>query len=199
MKKKLLHIIGIIFSLSLLIAALWVIHYELKEYDIHDIFYRLKRLQSLSLFLAVMLTVLSYSLMTVYDTLALRYIHHPLKYGRTAIASFISYSISNNMGLLILSGAPVRYRLYSAWGLTAVEIANVVVFCSLSLWAGFFTLGGSVFLIEPLIIPSTVSSRFTSVRAIGIIFLLLSAGYIMLSVFRKRPLKIGKWEFPLIP
>ncbi|HDK81502.1 MAG TPA: UPF0104 family protein, partial [Nitrospirae bacterium] len=119
MKKKLLHIIGIIFSLSLLIAALLVIHYELKEYDIHDIFYRLKRLQSLSLFLAVMLTVLSYSLMTVYDTLALRYIHHPLKYGRTAIASFISYSISNNMGLLILSGAPVRYRLYSAWGLTA--------------------------------------------------------------------------------
>ncbi|HDO26062.1 MAG TPA: lysylphosphatidylglycerol synthetase family protein, partial [Nitrospirae bacterium] len=199
MKKKLLQSIGLIFSLSLLIAALLVIHYELKEYDIQDIFYRLKRLQSLSLFLAVILTILSYSLMTVYDTLALRYIHHPLKYGRTAIASFISYSISNNMGLLILSGAPVRYRLYSAWGLTAVEIAKVVVFCSLSLWAGFFTLGGSVFLIEPLIIPSTVSSRFTSVRAIGIIFLLLSAGYIMLSVFRKRPLKIGKWEFPLIP
>ena len=199
MKKKLLHSVGLIFSLTLFAAALLTIHYELKEYRLEDILYHMDKIPAGSLWLAILLTILNYVILTGYDLLAFRYIRHPLQYGRIAIASFISYSISNNMGVLILSGAPVRYRLYSAWGLSAFDIAKIVVFCSLTLWMGFFTLGGFIFLIDPFTIPSSLSSHFTSVRAIGVIFLMLPGGYILTGILRKRPLKIGKWEFPLIP
>ncbi len=199
MKKRLLHSFGLIFSLSLFGVAIFVINIELKEYSLQDILRYLNEIPAFSLFLALLLTILNYIILTGYDLLASWYIRHPLKYSRIAIASFISYSISNNMGVLILSGAPIRYRLYSAWGLSAVDIAKVVVFCSLSLWMGFFTLGGLIFLIEPFDIPTSLSSRFTSVREIGLIFLLMPVGYLLTGILRKRPLKIRRWEVPLVP
>jgi len=138
MKKKLLHGAGLIFSLSLFAAALFIINLKLKEYHLQDILSSLHEIPAFSLFLAILLTILNYIVLTGYDLLASRYIRHPLKYSRIAITSFISYSISNNMGVMMLGGAPIRYRLYSAWGLSAVEIARIIVFCSLSLWMGFF-------------------------------------------------------------
>ena len=49
------------------------------------------------------------------------------------------------MGLPLLTGGAVRYRLYTAWGLGAGEIAGVVAFNSLTLWLGvaaMLALGG---------------------------------------------------------
>lgn len=42
-----------------------------------------------------------------YDILALKYIHHPLEYPKIALASFIGYAFSNNIGLSMIAGASV--------------------------------------------------------------------------------------------
>ena len=45
----------------------------------------------------------------------------------------------------LLTGGAVRYRLYTAWGLPAGEIAGIVAFNSLTLWLGvaaMLALGG---------------------------------------------------------
>jgi len=86
--------------------------------------------------------------MTGYDFLALKYINHPLPYIKTAFASFVGYAFSNNIGLSMLAGGSVRYRLYSAWGLSVYEITKVVLFCTATLWLGFLTLAGIIFLVE---------------------------------------------------
>ena len=88
------------------------------------------------------LTVLSYAVMTGYDVLAIHYIRHPLAYSKIGMASFIGYAFSNNIGMSMIAGASLRYRLYSAWGLSTLQITQVVAFCTLTLWLGFFTLGG---------------------------------------------------------
>lgn len=79
MKKKLLQSIGLIFSLSLFAAALLIIHYELKEYRLKDVLYHLDKIPAVSLCLAILLTILNYAVLTGYDALAFRYIHHPLQ------------------------------------------------------------------------------------------------------------------------
>ncbi|MGB3694918.1 MAG: hypothetical protein WBG70_09185 [Spirulinaceae cyanobacterium] len=56
--------------------------------------------------------------MTEYDTLAATYIRHRLSYQKTALAAFITIAISNTVGLALLSGSAIRYRLYTAWGLS---------------------------------------------------------------------------------
>jgi phosphatidylglycerol lysyltransferase len=197
MKPKLLHSLGPLFGLLLFAVALWVLHHELKAYQLKDILHHLHELPAHRLFLALLLTVLSYLTMTGYDALALRYIQRPLAYGKTALASFIGYAFSNNIGLSMIAGASVRYRLYSTWGLSTFEITKLVAFCTLTLWLGFFTVGGLVFLSEPIMIPGTLHLPFASVRPIGATFLTVVGAYVLTTLVRTTPLKIRNWEFSL--
>lgn len=93
--------------------------------------------------------------------------------------------------------AAIRYRLYSSWGLSAIDVTKMVAFCGLSYWLGIFTIGGVVFLLEPLEIPALIHLRFVSEPHLGILFLVFITGYLLFSALRKRPLKILKWEFSI--
>jgi uncharacterized membrane protein YbhN (UPF0104 family) len=86
-------------------------------------------------------------MLTGYDALALRYIRYPLAYGRIALASFIGYALSHNIGLSLFTGSAIRYRFYAAWGLSTAQIAGVVAFCTLTLWLGTRAIGGIAFLL----------------------------------------------------
>jgi phosphatidylglycerol lysyltransferase len=197
MKTKILHGLSAFLGLILFSCALWVLRHELNAYHFRDIAQYLRDLPAHQLLTALTLTFLSYLVMTGYDILAIKYIHHPLEYTRIALASFIGYAFSNNVGLSMIAGASVRYRLYSGWGLSAFDITRVVAFCTLTLWLGFFTLGGLVFLLEPVAISKTIHLPFESARPLGILLLLVVAAYVAGIVFRKQPIKIREWEFSL--
>lgn len=197
MKKGIVKYIGPVLGILLFTAALWVLDRELKAYHFRDILHHLHTIPVRSIILAIVLTTLSYLIMTFYDALALRYLHHPLPYRRIALASFTGYAFSNNLGLSLVAGSSVRYRLYSSWGFSATEIGKVIAFCSITLWLGFFLLAGVVFIFEPLMIPEALHVPFTSVKPLGILFLALVASYLVLSLIHTRPFKIKDWEFTL--
>jgi phosphatidylglycerol lysyltransferase len=182
-------------GLLLFVSALWILRHELHGHDYHAIVQQVEALPFPRLALALLFTVLSYLTLTSYDALALRYISHPLGYGKTALASFIGYAISNNIGFSWLSSVPVRYRLYSAWGLSALEVAKVSVFSSLTLWLGVLALGGIVFLTKPLEIPAPLLLPFISSRLLGTLCVILVAVYLSLSLLKKTPFRVGEWEF----
>jgi phosphatidylglycerol lysyltransferase len=190
-------ILGPGLSLILFAAAIWLLHHELRTYHFEDILHALDAVSALYLWSASVLTVFSYAVMTCYDVLAIRYVHYRLSYSKIGLASFIGYAFSNNIGMSMIAGASVRYRLYSAWGLSALQITQVVVFCTLTLWLGFFTLGGVVFIIEPLTIPSAIHLPVNSVRAIGVIMLTLMLAYGVATKVRKNPIRIREWEVQL--
>lgn len=192
--KKLLRNIGPWFGLLLFTAALWILHKELKTYRYQDLLHGLATLPTHRLYVGLGLTLLNYVLMSGYDILALRFIQYQLPYRKIAFTSFIGYAFGNNFGLSMLAGGSVRYRLYSAWGLSAQEITKVVAFCSLTLWLGFLTLGGIVFLFEPIAIPEVLRLPFNSARPVGVLFLVLVGGYFLWSVTRKGPLRLREWE-----
>jgi len=197
MKRNLIRILGPFIALVFFAAALWVIHNELKAHSFHEIVLHMQEIPSSRILLALAMTLLNYLIMTGYDFLALRYIRHPFSYGKTALASFIGYAFANNLGFAMITGASIRYRLYSAWGFSLMEITRIIVFCTLTLWLGFFSLGGVVFLLEPLRVPQLLHLPISSVRPLGMIFILCLAAYLALSVLRKKPFTIGKWEFVL--
>lgn len=196
-KSKLFHSLASVLGPLLFCGALWVLYHELKVYHLDEILEHLRELPAYFLLVALVLTVLSYLMRMAYDSLALHHIQHPLSYSKTALVSFIGYAFSNNMGFGMLTGAPVRYRLYSSWGLSALEITNIIAFCTLTFWIGFFTLGGVVFLLEPVVVPKALHLPFGTAHPVGIVFLAIVITYFLWNVFRKRPLKVGRWEFPL--
>ena len=197
MKAGFFRILGPILGGILFVLAFWVLHRELNDYHLQDIINSMHALPVQSLLRAVVLTFISYAIMTVYDVLALKYIRHPLEYKRIALASFIGYAFSNNIGLSMLAGASIRYRLYSVWGLSGIEILKVIVFCTVTLWLGFLSLSGLVFIFEPLSIPKALHLPFVSGHPLGMIFLLAVGLYLVLTVVRKTPVTVHELEFDL--
>ena len=97
--------------------------------------------------------MLSYFVLTFYDRLGTIYAGHKVSYGRVAFASFCAYALSHNLGFAAVSGAAVRYRLYAHWGLTPLQIAKTVAFCSLTFGLGGMVLGGAILFLEPRAVP----------------------------------------------
>ena len=114
----------------------------------HKIYAELRALSLEQILLALAGVVLSYLAVTGYDTLALRYAGKPLAYARTAFASFTSYALSNTLGLPLLTGSAVRYRLYSSWGLGAKEIGILAIITGVTLYVGALAIGGAGLLVE---------------------------------------------------
>src|SRR5260370_39674264 len=173
--------------LALFAVALRVLHDTLAQYRYREVIAYLNALPREQLLLAVVLTLLSYLVMTGYDTLAFRYIRHQLPYLKIALASFIGYAFNNSVGFAGIVGGSLRYRLYNAWRLTAVEIARVIAFCTISFWLGFVILGGTFFLLAPPVMPGALHLPFNSVRLIGFFLLLPAVVYFIWIAVRRQP------------
>ena len=85
---------------------------------------------------SIALTCLSYLVLTGYDALGVRYIGRELPYRRVAFAAFEGFAFSQSFGGAGLTGATIRYRLYTGWGLGTAEVAALIVFNSLSYCSG---------------------------------------------------------------
>ncbi len=197
MKKTWLHHISSFVGIGLFVLAVAIIHYKLKGYHYHDIVHHFRQVPSRAVLAALLLTVLNYFVLTAYDALALRYIRHRLAYHKLAMASFIGYVFSNNA--TVLGGSAARYRIYTALGVSANDVAKLVLFCGLTFWLGFLALGGAVFVLERQRIPQTFHLPFGSVWLIGVVFLVVVGIYLLLVVVRRRPLNIRGWELPMPP
>lgn len=192
MKRTWVRHLSSFIGIGLFAVAVGIIHYKLRGYHYHDIARQFQQFPSRAVLAAVALTVLNYIVLTAYDALALRYIGHRLAYYKLAMASFIGYVFSNNA--TVLGGSAARYRIYSALGVSANDVAKLVLFCGLTFWLGFLSLGGVVFVLERQHVPHTFHLPFGSVWLVGVAFLAAVAVYFLLITVRRRPLKIRGWE-----
>jgi phosphatidylglycerol lysyltransferase len=142
---------------------------------------------------AILLTFCNYAVLTGYDFIALAYIGKSLARWRTAVASFVAYAVANNVGFAMLSGASVRYRFYSRWGVTAEELSRIVFSYSVTFWLGLLTLGGLSLAVGPL--PR--AHGLPALAPVG--WLLAAAGpaYLVFTLIRHEPLRWRNLQLPL--
>jgi uncharacterized membrane protein YbhN (UPF0104 family) len=152
LKAWLRHVPAIL-GVALLIGAIYVVQREFRHLRLKDIGDALAAIPTHALVFSFVWTILSYFILTFYDRLGTIYAGHKVSYGRVAFASFCAYSLSHNLGFAAISGAAVRYRLYAHWGLTPLQIAKTVAFCSLTFGLGGMVLGGAILFVEPRAIP----------------------------------------------
>jgi phosphatidylglycerol lysyltransferase len=195
MKPIIFRRISSILSVLLIIVAMVIIHDRLKLVRYADVVANLRQIPSKALWAAGGLTILNYLVLTLYDALALRYIRRRLSYPKLALASFIGYVFSNNA--TVVGGSAARYRIYSAFGVPANEVAKLVLFCSLTFWLGLFAVAGVSFIVGPQQLPSALHVPLDSVWPLGILFLAIVAAYLAVAAVRRRPLSILGWEFPV--
>jgi uncharacterized membrane protein YbhN (UPF0104 family) len=203
--KKVLRQLPAVLGVALLAGAVWVIWKEFRGLKIADIQAALAAIPRRSLVVAFLWTILSYGVLTFYDRLGTIYAGHKVSYARVSFASFCAYALSHNLGFAAVSGAAVRYRLYSHWGLTALQIAKVVAFCSLTFGLGGLVLGGIILFWEPDAIPFFGTRvPHSAMYAIGGAMWLVVAVYVSLSRFVGtiqlfgKPVTLPDWRMAIV-
>ena len=87
--------------------------------------------------LAALCVIGAFCTLTFYDFFALRTIgkkHVP--YRIAALSSFTSYSIGHNIGATVFTGGAIRFRIYSDYGLNAIDVAKICFLSGLTFWLG---------------------------------------------------------------
>jgi phosphatidylglycerol lysyltransferase len=186
-----------IISFILFALAILVIHRELAPYRPADLFNHLAQIPARALALALIAAALGYGALTLFDPLALHYLGKRLPYGRTALASFTGYAFSHNLGLGWLSGGAVRYRLYTAWGLSSLDIGIVLAFNTVTTFLGLGSILALACLGEPDEIAGIVRIPQPAVAALGLALGLAVAGYVALAATRRSPIGFAGWQLDM--
>jgi uncharacterized membrane protein YbhN (UPF0104 family) len=184
-------------GLTMFAAALFVLYQELANTRLAEVFDSVIAMPKTRLFGAIALTAVSYFLLTGYDFLALNYARRLLRFPQVLFASFVAFALTNSLGFALVSGGSVRYRIYSGYGLTPVEIGEVVAFCTLSYVLGVTTVCGLMFVLKPVSLASLLSLPWQLVQAAGVMLLAVSAVYLVVAASRPKPISIGRYRLRL--
>ena len=177
--------IGIVFF----VLAAVVLHNELKQFHYHEIIASLEQVHIGRIFAALFFTLMSYLALTLNEALLFKHFKHPLPYRKTALVSFVSTTISHNIGYSVVTGGSLRYRFYSTMDVSTTDISSFIGLHALFFWLGFFLSGGILFIIEPLPIPAAIHLPFNTLLPLAIVFLSAIA-FFYIAVFKKFSLKI---------
>src|ERR1700722_17099980 len=135
--------LGIAAGLLIIAFAITTLVRTLRGVDTGVILTALTDLPPHYIALAALCVVGAFCTLTFYDFFALRTIgkkHVP--YRIAALSSFTSYSIGHNIGATVFTGGAIRFRIYSDFGLTAIDVAKICFLSGLTFWLGnLFVLG----------------------------------------------------------
>jgi phosphatidylglycerol lysyltransferase len=182
-------------GLLLFAVALRVLRTELHAVTWHELTIDARQLPSSRVLLAVALTWINYAVLTGYDFLAFASIAPRPRASHVALASFLSYAISNNVGFAMLSGASVRYRFYTRWGLTGEELSRIVFSYSVTFWLGLLALGGISLAMSP--VPSLTEAGTRATSLVGWVLAAFAGAYVVAAGMGRGPIALGRFRFPL--
>jgi len=194
--ERLRRVIPVAVGLTTFVVSLAVLRVELRAVSWYQLTAAISATPASSLVLAMALTALNYAALVGYDLLAFAYIGKALSRARIAWASFLAYAISNNVGFAMLSGASVRYRFYTRWGVTAEELSRIVFSYSVTFWLGLMALGGLSLLVSPLPTAEELPARPILVL-FGWLLMLVPPLYLLSTVLRSAPLQFKGVSFPM--
>lgn len=203
--KKISEFIWPIIGLAAVVVSGYLLYRELRGISIAEIKDSLAAIPPHRFLLAGLATLVAYAALAWYDRIALLHlgVNH-ISWFFVSVCSFTTYALSHNIGASVFSGAVVRYRAYTAKGLSAAQVAVLVALCSFTFALGIVLLGGIALLAEPDTLarlqgylPAMLTNPATA-RLLGGALLAAVALYVAGSLLHLRPLTIRafKLEYP---
>jgi glycosyltransferase 2 family protein len=195
-------------GLGAVVFSGWLLWQEFQGSSMSELLETLRAIPPHRWGLAILATLCAYAALAWYDRIALLHLGKAdgISWRYISLCSFTTYALSHNIGASVFSGGMVRYRAYSAKGLTAVEVAVLVAFCSFTFAFGMMLCGGIVFTFEPDLVRQLFASMGVNLlentaRLIGIGCLAFVALYMIGAALRLRPLVLGKFSlaYPSLP
>jgi glycosyltransferase 2 family protein len=186
--------IGLLLSITIISVALYVLVHMLRDLDTDQVIAALEAVEAHRIALAALFVGGGYFTLTFYDWFALRTIEHPeIPYRIAALSGFTSYAVGHNIGATVFTGGAVRYRIYSLYGLTAIDVAKICFVAGLTFWLGnAAVLGLSVFVEPQAAAPITQLPGWFNRSVAGVILAIL---FSYLGWVWSAPREIGRGEW----
>ena len=184
----------ILAALAIVVAA-FLVYRSLGRYSVEEIRLSVASIPQQRLLFAFAFVLASYTCLSGFDWLAVRYAGRALPYRQVALASFCSLSIGHNVGMAALSSGAVRYRFYSRWGLSGEQVAKVIIFCGVTVGLGLLTLAGLALTITQGRGGDLLGISEVTAVALGCICLLVPTLYLLICWRVERPLLLYRWSF----
>jgi glycosyltransferase 2 family protein len=190
--------IGVALSLAIIILALVVLYHILRDIDTDELLDALEATDWRTLGMAGGFVAAGYVTLTFYDLFALRTIgRSEVPYRVAALAGFTSYAVGHNVGASVFSGGAVRYRIYSSWGLSVIEVTKICFVAGLTFWLGNATVLGLGVLHSPQAATAIDQLPLWLNRTFALVILALLGAYV--SWVWAKPRVIGRdgWQVTL--
>lgn len=190
--------IGVFLSLAIIAVAAVVLVHMLRDIKVDEVIAALKAIERKHIAAAAIFVAGGYCTLTFYDWFALRTIGHlEIPYRIAALSGFTSYSIGHNIGATVFTGGAVRYRIYSGYGLTAIEVAKICFIAGLTFWLGNATVLGLGVFHSPQAAGWLDQLPDWTNRCIAVAILLVLAAYLGWVWTAPREIGRGEWKVRL--
>jgi len=190
--------IGLVLSLTIVVIAVVVLFHILRDIDPDGLIDALEATDWRTLIFAGLFVAAGYLTLTFYDLFALRTIGRPeVPYRVAALAGFTSYAVGHNVGASVFSGGAVRYRIYSAYGLSVIEVTKICFIAGLTFWLGNATVLGLGILRAPQAARAIDQLPLWSNRLIALVVLAMLAAYVAWVWVKPRVIGRDGWRVTL--
>ena len=173
---------------------IWGIKKETAQIDFHLLVSALRATPTLSLAAALAATALSYLALVGYDVSGLRYARARAPLKTILLASFCGFAVGNCIGLGAFSGGAVRYRLYTAAGLSPGQIARAILFISIAFGVGLGAIAALGLILHAREVSGLLGASLAPLRAGAATVLALAIGFMVFCALRRTPWRRGPIE-----
>ena len=183
-----------VIGIAVVIFCGWMLYKELRGLTWAELADSFAAIPATGWLLAVLSTLVAYLALSEYDRIALIHLRRKISWPFVMITSFTTYSLSHNVGASLISGAIVRFRAYGTQGLTPGEIGVMVAITTFTFLIGAALIGGLSLLLHPEILQRFFDVPDWVSYTVGAFLLAAIAFYLIGSLFRFRPAKIGRFR-----
>ena len=170
-----------------------VLHHQLAHLPVKRVLAHLHAIPARQELAALGFTALSYWLLTTYELLALKYLRRTIPYTRIVFNAFIAYSLSHTLGFSAFTQTAFRLRLYATARVSAIDVAMVSVFCSVSFGIGLATVAGLSLVLSPEHAAKLMHLDQRWAMLVGMLLLAAVCAYALWASFARGTLEIRGW------
>jgi hypothetical protein len=190
--------IGFALSLTIIIVAVVVLYHILHDIDPEELLDAIEATDWRTLIIAGAFVAAGYITLICYDLFALRTIGRTdVPYRIAALGGFTSYAVGHNVGASVFSGGAVRYRIYSQWGLSVIEVTKICFVAGLTFWLGNVTVLGLGILDAPQAARAIDQLPLWCNRVFGLVLIALLGAYVAWAWAKPRVIGRDGWQVTL--
>jgi uncharacterized membrane protein YbhN (UPF0104 family) len=183
--------------IPILALAAWVLADRLRSIDFQDVKQQLQALPTGTVLTGALFSIGVYALVGFYEGIAVRLASGRRMYALALRTALIANPLGRAIGLALLSGGALRYRMYAAAGLSAKEVASIVVLAAMPYFFGVGWLIDLSLLLNSATAAQALGLSTTVVLMLGAIGLAKDIGWLVFVLRRKEPLVMRGQTLPV--